>query len=103
MKAKLPFFIDAIVLASAVIICLPLRMLQYGDGIEVYTGFYTNFGINFIIFYAVLAAAIIYFIVSSLLKRNKFHLDTSAAKFPGCGVFSALTSLAVLYSAFQSY
>ena len=102
-KTESPYLIDAIVLSLAILICVPLRLLQYNGGIEANTGFYIGFGPKFIIFYAVLIAALLFFVVSSVMKRKNIHIDTVPARRPGLGIISLLTGFSVIYSAYITY
>lgn len=97
------FTTQALVFAAALLVTLPLRTIQYFTVIEGGSGFYTKFNANIAIYAIVMAAASVFFFVSALLKKKKISFETQAQKFPGCGILSIVSALAVLYSCYSEY
>ncbi len=102
-KFRPVFTNEAIVLAAALLITLPLRTLQHLTNMEQGTGFYTKIDWNIIVYGIVLTAAMGYFIFSAVKKRKKVLLETAPVKLPGCGVLSFLAAFAVAYGAYYDY
>lgn len=102
-KTKSKFIFEAIVLAVALAITLPLRTLQYLNNIEEHTGFYKEIDFNVIIYVAILAIASLCFIASAFMSRKKVSLERKPMKLPGCGIFSALTAIGIAWSGYSDY
>ncbi len=102
-KFRPVFTNQAIVLAAALLITLPLRTVQHLSNIEAGTGFYKRIDANIVIYGILLAAAMAYFIVTAFMKRKKVILSTAPEKLPGCGVLAFLAAAAVGYSAFLDF
>ena len=102
-KFRPVFTNEAIVLGAALLITLPLRTLQHLTNMEQGTGFYNKPDWNVIVYGIVLAAAMGYFLFSAVKKRKDILLETAPVKFPGCGVLSFLTALAVAWGAYSDY
>lgn len=102
-KTKSKFTFEAIVLAAALVLTLPLRTLQHLKSIEEYTGFYKELNVGIFIYIAILAVASVYLLVSAFMSRKNISLETKAKKLPGCGVLSGVTAIAVLWSAIKDF
>ena len=102
-KFRPVFTREAIVLAAALLVTLPLRTLQHLTNMEQGTGFYIKTDWNVIVYGIVLAAAMGYFIFSAAKKRKKILLETAPVKLPGCGVLAFIAAFAVAYGAYSDY
>ena len=97
------FTTEALIFAAVLLVTLPLRTIQYYTVIEGGSGFYTQFNANIAVYAAVMAGAIVFFLVSAFSKRKKISFETQAKKLPGCGILSVLSALAVLFSCYSEY
>lgn len=102
-KTKSKFMFEAIVLAAALVLTLPLRTLQHLKNIEEYTGFYKELNFGIFVYIAILAVAGAYLLASAYMSRKTISLETKAKKLPGCGVLSGVTAIAVLWSGIKDY
>lgn len=77
---------------AAVVVALPLRMVQYFTVLEGETGFYSESGFLVWAFYALLVIAAVLLFVCGFSKRKTVALSSGGEKLPGCGIFSALAA-----------
>ena len=91
--------IQASVLAVSLIITLPLRLWQYSY-IEPHTGFWKEINTSIIAFYAIGAAAILFFIFSSFFARKSLAFEGSAMKLVGPGILSFTCAVSILFSVY---
>lgn len=89
------FGIGAIIFAVAAIIALPVRTVQFFTVLEGGTGFYTSYDWSVYLLYALLAAAILAFIILGFTKRKKLDFTRDVAKRPVSGIISLLTAVTV--------
>lgn len=94
-SVKSGFGIGAVIFAVAAIIALPLRLIQYFTVIEGGTGFYTENSFSVYLLYAVLAAAVIAFVVIGLTKTKKLDYAREAEKRPLFGIFSLIAAAGI--------
>ena len=102
-KFKPVFTNEALILAVALVVTLPLRTVQYYTNIEGGNGFYKSIDALIIVYAAILAAASVFFLVSGIRKKNSVTLEMRPQRFPACGVFAFLSAFAVLYSVYSDY
>ncbi len=99
-KTKQPTVLQAAVLAAALVITLPLRMWQYSY-IEPASGFWKEINAGVIAFFAVVAAAAVFFFVSAFAARKSIAFETSAIKLPGIGIISFLCAFSIIVSSYM--
>lgn len=86
-----------IVFAVAVVVALPLRMIQYFTVLEPSTGFYSETGFTVWALYGVLLIAAAALVVLGFTKRKTAALSDQAEKLPGCGAFSAVAAAGCIF------
>lgn len=102
-KFRPVFTTEALVLAGALIVTLPLRTVQYYTNIEAGNGFYKSIDAITIIYAAILVAASVFFLVTGIRKRKIVTLEMRPQRFPACGVFAFLSAFAIGYSAYSDW
>jgi len=93
---------QAAVFAAGIAAALVLRTLQYFTVIEEYTGFYKNFDAKTVVFYIVIGAASLFFIVTSLFSKGT-GFDHETAKRPVTAIISVLCGAAAFASVYGDY
>ncbi len=86
-----------IIFTVAVVVALPLRMVQYFTVLEPSTGFYSETGFTVWMLYGVLLAAAVALVTLGFAKRNTIALSNRAEKLPGCGAFAAVVSAGCVF------
>ncbi len=93
------FGLGAIILIAAAIIALPVRTTQYFRILEGTTGFYTTTDWTVYLLFAVLAVAIVAFLVLGFINRKKLDYSIETKKRPGFGILAAVTAIGLIIDA----
>ena len=100
IKMKKSFsLIPLIIFAVAVVITLPLRILQYKNSIEPGTGFYTEVSPLVILFYVVIGLAFIGITVITFINGKKLAFSNDVDKNIPLGAVSFICALICLFGA----
>jgi len=102
-KKKSVFIIDAAVFCAVLIIAVIMRFIQYLTVIEEKTGFYKAVDANVIIFSAIVAAAVFFFIGSAFAVRKSLCYDNAVAKRPASAFASLIMAAGLVISDIFEY
>lgn len=95
--------LPTVIFAVALLIALPLRMLQYKNNIEGGTGFYINIDAAVIVFYAVLAAAFVAIFVLTTANRKNMVLDCSEKRNVIFGIVALICAILCVYGGISDF
>lgn len=93
------FGIGAIILIAAAIIALPVRTAQFFKILEGSTGFYKTIDWTVYLLFAVLAVAVLAFIVLGFINRKKLDYTLEIKKRPGFGILAAVAAIGFIIDA----
>ena len=89
--------------SAAVLILLPLRTWQLLNITEAGTGFYQKTGFSVTLMYAVTAAALLAFFVTSFFHKRSYFYDAEISSRPALGWICVVAAAALLWSAVTSF
>ncbi len=103
MKQRSMLSLQFSVFFAGLVLLLPLRCYQYLRIIEPVTGFYKGRDFSFYLLYALLAAFVLFFLLSSFLKRKQLRFAPVAGKSAFTAVACFLACAALLWDGLYSF
>ncbi len=95
--------LPTVIFAVALVIALPLRMLQYKNNIEAGTGFYLSVDAAVIAFYAILAVAFAAIFVMAIKDRKNMILDRTAKRSIVIGAVTLVSAILCVYGGISDF
>lgn len=104
MKIKQTGLMPAVIaFCAAAVVLLPYRTYQFFSVIEPGTGFYSEYGLNVWLFYALTASAVAVSVIISLLSRKGVGYDLAAVRRPGQAILSLLVAATLVMDSISCF